>query len=210
MQNRILSTPMMLICCLALIGVCGCLGTSPAPEYYLLSPIPEDASMPQDNAAAVGLVVGIGPIVFPDYLDRAQMVFRKGQQRVDLSEFNRWAESLEKNFRRVLLENLMMLLKTDHVYSDPWPKTAGVEYRVAARILRFDARTGSDAVLKIHWMVIRESDGEALLVKTATHTASPTAPDVESVVAAVNQTLSAFSRSVAEALLEISRREHGN
>jgi uncharacterized lipoprotein YmbA len=210
MQSRTIPVSTMLMCWMALVWAVGCVGTSPAPDYYLLSSIPEDESMQPADTADGSLVVGIGPIAFPDYLDRAQIVSREGQNRVYLSEFNRWAESLEKNFSRVLLENLMMLLKTDHVYFDPWPKAVGVEYRVVARILRFDARTGSDAVLKVQWMLMRESDGEALLVRTSTHTAQPAAPDAESVVAAVNQTLSAFSHSVAEALLEVSKREHGS
>jgi uncharacterized lipoprotein YmbA len=209
MLNRTVSILTLLIVWMVLIWASGCAGTSPPPDYYILSPISEDASRLDSVTGTNDLRIGIGPMVFPGHLDRPHLLTRQGDNRVKLSEFDRWVDSLEDNFIRVLMENLMILLDTDHVYLGPWTKAMGVEYRIAARIMRFDSRSGGDATLKVRWSVIRELDREVLMVRTSTYTAKPTASGATSVVAALNQTLSAFSRDVAEGIIKVSKQEHG-
>ena len=48
--------------------------------------------------------IGVGPVTVPDYLDRPQIATRSSSSSLQFSEFDRWAEPLEKNLMRVLAD----------------------------------------------------------------------------------------------------------
>ena len=66
------------------------------------------------------MFLGIGPIKFPGYLDRQEIVVRSAQNRLMFLSTDRWAEPLQENFSRVLSENLALLLDTDLIIIYPW------------------------------------------------------------------------------------------
>ena len=68
----------------------------------------------------------MGPVDFPDYFRRLPVVTRVAPNRIELSDEKRWAEPLDKNFIRVLSENLATLLNTYRIEKYPWAmKTQG-------------------------------------------------------------------------------------
>ena len=42
-----------------------------------------------------GVIIGVGPVKFPEYLDRPQMVTKNKEGILKFDEFNRWGESLD-------------------------------------------------------------------------------------------------------------------
>ena len=98
--------------------VAGCSVLSPQPdrsEFFILTPVSDSAGMaarPASTSPDSQLTIGVGPVDFPDYLRRLPVVTRVAPNRIDLSEERRWAEPLDKNFVRVLSENLATLLDT--------------------------------------------------------------------------------------------------
>lgn len=82
--------------------------------------------------------VAIGPITLPDLLDRPQLVVRTSDNRVDILETHRWAESLKSEIPRIIAADLGILLKPAHVST--YPQNAGLEadYRVLLDIQRFE------------------------------------------------------------------------
>ena len=86
--------------CMAL-SACG--GTSPPVKYYSLQPMPVSAgkaSLPADVAIAVG------PVGVPAAFDRPQIVTRDSDNNVNISDFHRWAGTLQEDIAAVLAENL--------------------------------------------------------------------------------------------------------
>jgi hypothetical protein len=81
-------------------------------RYFLLP-------MRHSSVNPCGSSLGIGPIRFPGYLDRQEMVTRTAPNRIDLSENDRWAEPLEANFARTLSQNLSSLLQTERLMFYP-------------------------------------------------------------------------------------------
>jgi ABC-type transport auxiliary lipoprotein component len=72
----------LFLVCLIPAG-CGSLGPKPDPSrFFALASLPRAAARAQDAAGANALALGIGPIKFPGYLDRPQLVTRISQKPV--------------------------------------------------------------------------------------------------------------------------------
>ena len=130
MNNRMVTV----VVGLALLLQTGCARSKPA-RYYLLSALSPVAGLNEDR----GVSLGVGPIEFPKYLDRPQIVTRESHSRLDFGEFDRWAEPLDENFARVLSENLAELLSTDDVVEFPWTRSTRIDYQIIVTVNRFDA-----------------------------------------------------------------------
>ena len=176
----------------------GC-GSSKPARYYLLS-----ALSPAERASKVqGLTVGIGPIEFPEYLDRPQIVTRGSQNRLYLADFDRWAEPLELNFKRMLVENLAVLLATDEVVQFPWKRSRRIDYQILVTVIRFDAAQGGDMVLNVRWTV-SDGDGRSVIPPRVSRITKPAeSADYEAIVQAGSRALEEMSRRIAAAVQKI-------
>jgi uncharacterized lipoprotein YmbA len=185
---------------LSLLAQAGC-GSSKPSRYYLLSALSPTKSANENR----GMSVGIGPIEFPKYLDRPQIVTRGSENRLDLGEFDRWAEPLEQNFARILAENLATLLSTDDVVQYPWKRSERIDYQIIVTVNRFDAAMGGDTVLHARWNVC-DADGHTIVPPRASRIAEPAgSADYEVIVQAGSRALEQLSRQIAGALQEMKR-----
>jgi uncharacterized protein len=106
----------------ATVLAAACSPLAPRPDYakfFVLTPI-SDPPTPSVSTTAPGrLAIGIGPIDFPGYLKRLELVTRSSPNQLDISPVDRWGEPLDKNFERVLAENLAQLLNTQNIEKYP-------------------------------------------------------------------------------------------
>src|SRR5260221_12564349 len=131
MPTNLKVTSIVLALCLLAIG---CSPLAPRPNYtkfFILTPVASTtAPVTTTTSSNVRhLIIGIGPIDFPDYLKRSQVVTRSAPNRLDLSPVDRWGEPLDKNFQRILSENLAQLLNTSRIEQFPWYRRTHVEYQ---------------------------------------------------------------------------------
>jgi uncharacterized lipoprotein YmbA len=199
---------------LALLGVCllglsGCASSPPTRFYALPSLSGAEAAPP---AASHNLTLGVGPVMLPPYLDRAQIVTRASRARLVLGEFDQWAASLQDTILRVLAENLSLLIPTDRVLLHPWSRTPEPDYQVAVEVIQFDAGPSGEVVLAVRWRLLSANEQE-LVMRKARFTAAAGKQDYEATVIAMGQTLEALSQDIAAALQTIvqqaSRSEQG-
>lgn len=123
-----------------------------------------DSLKVQSAVSMDDLSIGIGPIKFPDELDRPSIVTRSGQNQLEVNEFHRWGGSLAKNVTQVVVENLASLMKTDKVMARPWERYFKPDFRIALDIRQFDGRLGEYVLLKTTWSVFKkEKDLPALV-----------------------------------------------
>ena len=80
--------------------------SSPAVRYFTLSPI--DSAFQQDPADSV--MLGLGPLRMPDYLNRSQIVTRGANSEMQVDEFNRWSEPLATSLLRIVSTDVDNLL----------------------------------------------------------------------------------------------------
>lgn len=172
----------------------GCLGPRPDPSaFFLLSSTPTPAGGP-----SVPVVLGLGPVTLPGYLDRAQIVVRVSENEVALTETDRWAEPLRDNVARTLQVNLSTLLPNSSYVEHPWYESDAPEYGISVAIRRFEADAAGEVILETTWRITSggsEIDGGETLIEE-----SAGGPDRTATVAAQSRALAELSREIAAAV----------
>lgn len=173
--------------------------TTPPSTFYVLTPLPA-ATARTAPLSGNGLAVGVGPVTFPDYLDRPQLVSRAGSNRLDIDELQRWGGSLQNGFPRVLSENLAHLLDTNRVQLYPSDVRMPLDFRIVAEVLAFEADATGEAVLRVRWAVLNPYTDAVLTARETAYRSRAKGEGQEAVVAALSANLGDFSREVAEVL----------
>ena len=175
-----------------------------------MTSLPRTGQTAQDAAGTNALALGIGPIKFPGYLDRQQIVTRISQNRFAVAENDRWAEPLEENFSRVLSQNLSILLQTDRIVAYPWVRSQQPTYQVQVEVLRFEPNAEQVVELWARWSII-DGTNKTVSVKETYLTQPARDKSTEASVAALSETVADLSREIAGAIrnLEGGKRSSG-
>ena len=190
------------------LNVWGCATTQPT-RFYMLRAISDSSNQDQSEKGSSGISLGVGPIKFPKYLNRPQLVTRANRYELDLNEFHKWAEPLETNFSHVLAQNLSVLLSTERIELFPWNRPTKIDYQLVVVVLEFDGTNGGDTVLLVHWKLL-SGDGSTLLAgKKSRFTQKPNDQDPKYMVAALSQTLADLSQEIATGVKTLTRRGGG-
>jgi len=184
----------------------GC-STTPAVRYYTLNPSSEKQPDIPEAVSGDTLAIGVGPAEFPKLLDRPQIVTRKSQHRVEVSEFHRWAGSFSEDFLRVLAKNISMLLPADRVAAYPWTDQFSPIYLVQLIVEQFDGRFGGDVVLNVTWSVWNQKDTNQAIFKHTRIKEPVSAGDYDALVAAQSRAIGTLSRAIVVEIERLSHRE---
>lgn len=195
----------LVLAIVAVLGTAGCIRIggrpSPATQHYVLSPVVE---APSNDAAspASPLVVGVGPVSLPAYLDRPQMVIRPAPDRIEVTEFAQWGEPLRNGVARVVAVNLARLLPESRVVTFPWRSTEEIGYQIVLDIGQMDGPAGGSVALDARWRVLDRSGSEV-----AAHVSRLSEPaGTGTTAAAVSRALGALSHEIAQKLRTTGRR----
>jgi uncharacterized lipoprotein YmbA len=178
--------------------IAGCLGSSPAPTFYTLSaasgPAGEEvvATRPE-----LGLVVG--PLDFPRYLDRPEIVTRDGSHQLVMADAHRWGGSLRSDILRVVADDLGRLLGTSRVAIYPAEPRFPAAFRVLLDLREFEGVPGQSIVLRVRWTIVGP-DGRALAVEESRIEQPIASASFNDLVAAESAALGALNRRIAEGL----------
>ena len=181
---------------LFLISACG---SSPPARYFALNPI--DAEYRQDPDDAV--ILGLGPLRIPDYLNRSQIVTRALEAEMQVNEFSRWTEPLSIALPRIISTDVDNLLDQVVVIMFPYDAQVRpyVSYRLVGDINRFEADQTGLALLEVQWGIV-DADGKMVVPVRRNRYQAQAAPgdDLNNVIGAMNDALSQFSRDIASKL----------
>lgn len=198
MRSRKIST---LVIGLA-FSAAGCTLLRPQPDpsrFFVLTPVEQPG-----EAAARKLALGLGPMRFPDYLARPQLVRRSGQNQLRISQVEMWAEPLERNFKRVLSQDLGVLLGTKEILQHPWFTTVSLDYEIPIEVLRFEPDDDGTIRLDARW-AIREPRSDRLLHTAESRIAeAPTDSSTEAIVAAMSAAVGKLSEEIAREIRRVS------
>ena len=189
------------VCAVGLVTILlgGC-GRSQTTRFYVITPAHRPGDVLSEQSLGKQLVLGIGPIGFPEYLDRPQIAGRANGNRLTLAEFDRWAEPLESGFSRVLAENLSALLSTDRTLLFPWKSTERIDYRIMVNVTRFDGIPGDEVSLIARWTLLDPDENE-LAAPKRTRIAVPTLQaGYEGVVSAMSEAVAKLSLDIVVAI----------
>ncbi len=188
----------------ALVTASGCSLLRPEPErakFYTLAATPPAAA---DQASPMpALVLGVGPVSLPPYLDRDQIVRRVDATRVELLDYERWAEPLEASTQRVLAVNLSRALGTEQILLYPWPLNRPVDWAVAVIVTHFEPVASGGAQLVARWSVRAGSTERPAVTRDSVLTVPASAATVEASVAAMNAALGTLAEEIAAAVRQL-------
>ncbi|MGZ5000999.1 MAG: PqiC family protein [Methylomonas sp.] len=143
---------MRLVFVLSVLLLSGCVSDS-SLQFYMLSAEGDQADKQQALPVNKGLVVGLGPIHLPEYLDRPQIVVETSKNQFRLDEHHRWAERLDQNMGRVLAQLLAGQAGVEQVVRFPWAQKQAMDYQVSIDVLQL--HQGADGVsrLQAQWQI---------------------------------------------------------
>jgi uncharacterized lipoprotein YmbA len=199
--------PRALIAAAALAMLSGC-ASDPVTRYYVLA-----ATAPTAAAAMAGsrpVAVVIKDLRLPQYLERAQIVTRGGENRLLMADYELWAGDLRQDMTRVLTENLARLLASDRVVAAPHTLKLQPDVRVELEVLRFERDASGKVELAARWWLTRGMDG-ALLASPGVNLAGlPMAVNApyEAVVASMSAVYAQLAQEIARSIQ--SRGEAGS
>ncbi|MGD9507854.1 MAG: membrane integrity-associated transporter subunit PqiC [Geminicoccaceae bacterium] len=175
----------------------GCAQTLPT-DFYTLSVSTEPTVA---KRSAHGLVIGLGPITLPQYLDRPDIVTREGANQMRLADLQKWAEPLEPLLTRIMAEDLYVLLDANDVIPIPQRGDVPLDRIVEVDISRFDADETGEVVFDARWRIYR-GDNETLIVSGRSRLTEQGAPvpDYDAIVAAMSRAVGRASEEIAEAI----------
>lgn len=187
--------------------------TSPPTRLHLLAVEPEGPLEGVRRTPPIGL--GVGPLEVVDYLERPEIVTRRGRTSLALAELDRWGERFEVMFARVLRESLARLLATDAVVELPSDREVQPELRLTLQLLRFEADETGEVGLEARWQLFaRTGDRPLRLERTLVRVPVAAqgrpagiaeAPGMEAVVAAMSRALGELAHKLATAILAEDR-----
>jgi uncharacterized lipoprotein YmbA len=170
----------------------GC--ASPRERFYTLSAVP--ATVPGSEA---GFSVLIAPVAVPEIVDRPQFVVRKTANRIEIAEFDRWAEPLKAGIARVLAEDLAQELGTPRVATQANAISLNADYRVTFDVVRFDSTLGDGIALEAAWMVRAAKGGNSRIGRSVVQEPVQAA-GYEALAAAHSRALQRCAREIAAAI----------
>lgn len=191
MSERIIAK---LLVCFALAASIGC-GTTPKARFYALS-----AQGGAVSNATSTLVVAVGPVEMPEYLDRPQIVTRVGDNRLSVDEFNRWGGRLDEEIIHVLTRCIGQRLGTQHVYGYPSRVSAQTDYRIVLALRRFDGALGGEVVLDVAWSLIDDRSGQVMVTRQASYRQTSAGTDFDAYAATLSAVLARLGDDIGAAL----------
>jgi uncharacterized lipoprotein YmbA len=191
MKDKTLRSLLLAFVMIMLISGCGAVTSS--SEFYMLKPL---TSEPSPQGGVKGLVLGVGPASFPEYLNRPQLITRESPIKVRVNEFQRWAGSLQEDFLQVLAENLSLLLDSDKVLAHPWGNYFEVGYKVPLDVQQFDGTPGEAVFLNVRWSVL-SGDDKVLVTRKSVIKIDVAGTDYDALVLAESQALAKLSKEIA-------------
>jgi uncharacterized lipoprotein YmbA len=195
MRNR---TGLLRAVVLPALLAAGCLGRSPTMQFFTLGVVASGETPAVATRPDLG--VAVGPIEFPRYLDRPEIVTRDGAHRLALSNANRWAGSLRTDVSRVVADDLGQLLGTPRVVAFPNEPTFRLDYRVLLDFQEFEGGPGGSVTLRARWTVVSAVDEKALAVEEVRLVEPTASASVEDLVAAQRAALGTMNRAIAARL----------
>lgn len=181
---------------ISVLTIAGC-ATTPPPTYFQL----EEPANVQLSGVERGIAVGVGPLNLPAYLDRPHIVTRATEHRLELSEFNRWAEPLKDSMLRVIAVNLSNQLETTRVFALPRRRpVVPIEFKVEINVARFDGTLGGEVMLVARWILLGRED-QLISTKVSIIREQSGGGGYDALIKAQNRTLHKLSNEIVEAIL---------
>jgi len=171
-------------------------------EYYVLRNLDTTRL-----AGRAGLVVLVGPVTIPEYLNREEIAVAGPQHNLELNEFHVWAENLDRGVARVVAANLAHLLGSPGIAPYPAVDPPEHDFKVTLVLRRFEPAV--DGLVRLDASYTLSAPREAGLhphtvSRSVTTRVANRAPPA--IADAMSRALSDLSRAIGRDLLAFDRK----
>ncbi len=176
-----------------------CGGSKPS-HFYTLAPA-TGITGNFKNEPLPYVAIGIRTLKLPEYLLRDQLITRTESDEIVLSEFNRWAEPLEDNFKRVLIEDLSKDIPTNNVFLFPAKDSSVTNYQILLEVTQFELQKENSVILSARWGIIKGEAAVFLMNKQssfAEQISGERGERYDSIVAAMSRLTAKLSEDIAQ------------
>ncbi len=181
---------------LFLYSISGCSFSQPS-RFYRLSPSSAEGIQAL-NPPAQNTTVSVGPVTIPVVLNRPQIATLSGNNAVIISEYDRWAGSLNDNLARTLTDNMATLLPSMTVIPYELGRRVPSSYQLIVDIQQFDGTLGKSITLKAGWIIMENDTKKTILVKKTIITEDLKGHDYTDYVAGMSSALGKLSLEIAQ------------
>ena len=146
------------------LGGCMAISKSPSSRFYALQTMDASQAGEKLNIPS-SVIIGIGPVKVPEYLNRPQIVTQDTNNLITFAEFDRWGEPLDLALLRLVSANLSVMLPDATLEICPWNLAIPVKYQVILDVVRLESRLDKDVALTVQWSVIDLENKKMMLIK---------------------------------------------
>jgi len=203
-KSNFLRCALIFLFALALNG-CVSMSSSPTPKFYMPVSL-EKGQAVQKIDITPGVIIAVGPVGIPEYLDRPQIVTKNNNGTLHFAQFERWGEPLDSALNRMLIDNLAVMLPSANFQFFPCSFTIPLDYHVIADVVRLDSELNKDMVLDIQWSIIDSRSKKMILTKRSEIREAIDPHNYFGVSKALSAVCVTLSRQIAESLSSISNQ----
>jgi uncharacterized protein len=194
-----------------IVWSCSIFPPRPEPNFFILTPVPDDESSKMDVAGArrgpiAPIELGLGPVRFPAYLDRLEMVTRIDENRLAISDTNRWAAPLDAAFTKILARDLSSRMPDSRVALYPWYNDHVPDFQIIIDVRGFDVTVQGLAKLDASWTVRNTKADTSLYSTSSVFTQSVGGLKSLDPAAALSHTVADLSSQIASRINQINAR----
>lgn len=189
-----------------ILMVSGCSFLAPQPDisrFYVLSATASPQVTGIQRSATENLKIGVGPVTFPDYLERNQIVTRVSSNQLLISNTDYWAAPLRQSFTRVMEENLARELGTNQIISYPWYRTNRPDYAIAIDVYRFETEEPGTVRLFAQWSILNPATSRVFYNGKSDIREPTKAANIEEDVNALSRAAAALSTQIASEIAKL-------
>jgi uncharacterized protein len=173
-----------------------CASSSVPATYYGL----QSAAAPPEQSLQNPLTIGVGPVVLPDYLDRAAIVTRVSPNRLQINTGHRWAGSLQNEILQALAGNLKHETASRQVVVFPWGSNFEPDIRFRVSIHAFEGQLARRIHLNATWAMTRRGSDQVVFIGDSDIAEEITGKDFEALADAMGRALATMSHDMAAAV----------
>jgi uncharacterized lipoprotein YmbA len=146
------------------------------------------------------VIIGVGSVKIPKYLDRPQMVTKDKEGVLKFDEFDRWGESLDLGIARLIREDLAVMLPGAKLTLYPWNQSIAVKYHVVVEVVQLDSELDRDMHFVVQWVVIDVQNSKTVIIKRFEFRQPIIPQNYHGLVKTLSTACSSLSGEIAEAL----------
>jgi len=146
------------------------------------------------------MIIGVGPVKIPEYLDRPQMVTVNKAKMLQFAQFDRWGESLDLGLARLVREDLSVMLPKAKLTLYPWNPSMALKYQVVVEVVQLDSELDGDMFFAVQWTVIDVPNSKTVLIKRSEYREAIIPQNYLGLAKTLSTACSTLSTQIAQAL----------